>query len=250
MVNGWVKSMRCKSTAADDVYPASPPPPRRRHRAGQAPAPALLASGCGHSSTLRDVVAVFPKQQPVPRPIKSRTRARPIGEPSSSSPALAELPVGHSSRRVVELIFSSSWCPKGTSFTGAVEMVFKVRNPAKTVARFEEYRDGVRAKAGADDARCAANGNEMMRFHSAGEGPVYEEGIAGIRTFAGSGGAHESAAGGKRRAMLLSRVIAGRVRGQHGGAAAEFESVSGAKGELVVFDQRAILACFLIIYAV
>ena len=137
-------------------------------------------------------------------------------------------------------------------------MLFKVTSPARTIARFEEYREAVRSRAGVEDSRCAANGNEMMRFHCSAEGLVYDAGIVcsataaggGIRTFTGSGGAHEcAAAAGRRKAMLVCRVIAGRVRtnSEDGG---DFESVSVGKGELLVFDQRAVLPCFLIIYRV
>lgn len=83
-----------------------------------------------------------------------------------------------------------------------------------------------------------------------------------VRTFDGSGGAHASVARGLassgRRAMFLCRVIAGRVA--DGGTTTgsgedrvtapgkEHDSVRVGKGELVVFDRRAVLPCFLIIY--
>ncbi|CAA7391662.1 unnamed protein product [Spirodela intermedia] len=207
-----------------------------------------------------------------PRSCPSLAAAAREPPPSSSPfPTLTELPVGHSSRRVVEIIFNSSWSRKGTPFPGVIEMLFKVRSPPRTVSRFEEYREDVRSRAGPEDARCAANGNEMMRFHCAPEGPpttsagdpIYDAGIissptasgGSIRTFAGSGGAHESGFGsssavvpGRRKAMLVCRVIAGRVRSSSD--AGEFESISVGKGELLVFDPRAVLPCFLIIYKV
>lgn len=75
--------------------------------------------------------------------------------------------------------------------------------------------------------------------------------VKGIRTFSGSGGAHESV--GKdmmgKRAMLVCRLIAGRVRDGFGaGGDSEFESVRVGKEEMIVFDPRALLPCFLIIY--
>lgn len=151
-------------------------------------------------------------------------------------------------------------------------MIFKVHNGSRTVSRFEEYREMVITRAGLsggstleENARCVADGNEMMRFYCLGPtGGVHEarggawvfpggKGAA-ICTFSGSGGAHESAGGGSgRRAMLVCRVIAGRVskqmelesllKGQVG-----FDSVSGENGQLLVFDHRAVLPCFLIIY--
>ncbi|KAG1354476.1 hypothetical protein COCNU_07G005880 [Cocos nucifera] len=191
---------------------------------------------------------------------------------SHQFPTLAELPVGHSSRRVVEIIFSSSWSARAAAFPGDIEMLFRVHNPPRTVARFEEYRAAVRARCAAarsDDSRCAADGNEMMRFHCAPNSPgsaagdaIFDGRVAccevwsprgkseGIRTFAGSGRAHEIGGGGAgRRAMLVSRVIAGRVRAESDPESAG-ESLALGKGELAVFDPRAVLPCFLIIYRV
>jgi len=157
-----------------------------------------------------------------------------------------------------------------------VEMLFRVHNPARAVARFEDYRAAVRARAGGA-SRSAADGNEMMRFSPAppyvGSSPSSsaaaattgggDDGPPRIRTFDGSGGAHASAARGPpatgRRAMFLCRVIAGRAAeaasegtGAHHAAAGKdehFDSVRvGRGGELVVFDRRAVLPCFLIIY--
>lgn len=187
---------------------------------------------------------------------------------------MTELPEGHPSRNVVEIIFHTSWGPK--SFTGRVDMIFKVQNGARNVARFEEYREMVKSRSGSgsgldnpideENARCVADGNEVMRFQclgptagangmndswslSAGKG-------AAICTFSGSGGAHESAGGGRgRKAMLVCRVIAGRVSKRVGfgydsviNGRVGYDSVSGESGELLVFDPRAVLPCFLIIY--
>lgn len=64
-----------------------------------------------------------------------------------------------------------------------------------------------------------------------------------------------------RMAMLVCRVIAGRVKknvdgqgGGGGGAVEEYDSVAGAVGvysnldELYVFNPKAILPCFVVIY--
>lgn len=63
-----------------------------------------------------------------------------------------------------------------------------------------------------------------------------------------------------RRAMLVCRVIAGRVKknadgqGGGGGGVEEYDSVAGAVGvysnldELYVFNPKAILPCFVVIY--
>lgn len=156
-------------------------------------------------------------------------------------------------------------------------MIFKLHNAPRTVSRFEEYREAVKARSGSasptressweENARCVADGNEVMRFHCLGptsSGGPYGGACAwsfpggkgsAICTFSGSGGAHESSGGGKgTRAMLVCRVIAGRVSKQKGfmdsllEGRVGFDSVSGDNGELLVFDPRAVLPCFLIIY--
>lgn len=155
---------------------------------------------------------------------------------------------------------------------GRMEMVFKIQNGTRTVTRFEEYRDAVKSSAhvaageSEDLSRCIADGNEMMRFQCLGPtngGPVCDAGGAwglnavkgsDICTFSGSRGAHDAAGGGKgRRAMLVCRVIAGRVCKRLGLDSlledrVGFDSVSGEDDELLVFDSRAVLPCFLVIY--
>ncbi|KAF9614254.1 hypothetical protein IFM89_016546 [Coptis chinensis] len=144
-------------------------------------------------------------------------------------------------------------------------MVLKVNNPPRTVTRFEEYRHVVKCRVGSGDGgRCLADGNEVMRFYCVGPtaGAIYDmSGLCEfsgknrtICTYSGSGRAHESFGGGKgRRAMLVCRVIAGRVCKRLGVESflegrVGFDSVSGDNGELFVFDSRAVLPCFLIIY--
>lgn len=86
-------------------------------------------------------------------------------------------------------------------------------------------------------------------------------------TTASSGRAHDCLAGAAtRRAMLVCRVIAGRVRHMADDAAPEEDSLSASTGgssydsvagyagaysnleELYLFNPRAILACFVVIY--
>ncbi|XP_042404216.1 uncharacterized protein LOC121994136 [Zingiber officinale] len=255
MPTAWIKSMHCKSNALDDVvYPS---------RSSYSDKKSLLSSvSCGNSSrVVQDSVTRSSMKKPKSEPKRSPARSCPTPAPAivlpGHFPSLSELPRGHSSRRVVEIIFTSSWSPDA-AFPGEIEMLFRVRNPARTVTRFEEHRAAVRARSGPSDSRCAADGNEMMQFRC---GAVVGDAAAavawssaerkadGIRTFAGSGGAHESGLGGGgaggRRAMLVCRVIAGCVRSELSPAA---DSVSLGNGELVVFDPRAVLPCFLIIY--
>ncbi|RZR90322.1 hypothetical protein BHM03_00018181 [Ensete ventricosum] len=292
MATGWVKSLHCKSNAVEDVvYSPSP----SSSSSSSAKKPLLSSVSCGSAShTVKDVILLAPNypssSSSIPKKPRHQTRPKSKHKPRTSRPSaspppvsaselvvpaaraepiptLTELPAGHSSRRVVEIIFSSSWCSAGAggvdgpaaASPSEIEMLFRVHNPARTVARFEEHRASVRARA--DDARCAADGNEVMRFHSGrAGGVVYDAGVArsvvwsagrkveGVRTFAGSGGAHASGGGwAGRRGMLVCRVIAGRVRGVSD-PEREAESVCLGNGELLVFDPRAVLPCFLIIY--
>ncbi|GMJ04794.1 hypothetical protein like AT1G62520 [Hibiscus trionum] len=282
MAGGWVKSLHCKSRAYEDVYHPNP-----RHL--------IPSSSCRRSSqSIKDVIKATkkmpknpnPKSLPrsnsqpgsdstIPRPCPRRsssTPSRPVRNPDPVLPALTELPEGHPSRNVVEIIFHTSWSPK--AFTGRIEMIFKVQNGPKTVTRFDEYREMVQARSGSgglvsadeENARCVADGNEVMRFHCLGptsencsvnDAWLFPGGKgAATCTYSGSGEAHERAGGGRgRRAMLVCRVIAGRVSKRVGFGYESllegrigYDSVSGDNGELLVFDPRAVLPCFLIIY--
>ncbi|XP_019156657.1 PREDICTED: uncharacterized protein LOC109153251 [Ipomoea nil] len=285
MATGWIKSLHCKSRALDDVV--------SHHQI--LPNSASCRRGV---QGLKDVVETTKERKnrkpkppaqnkrsvtrmpepgstpPVQRPRSSSAAAARHARSSSESafyPTLTELPEGHPSRNVVEIIFHTSWSPK--SFSGRVEMLFKVQNLPRTGTRFEEYREAVKKRAGGaapvdgreDHARCVADGNEVMRFYCLGPtAAVYETGGTAwglhpgkgtaICTFAGSGDAHERSGGGRgRRAMLVCRVIAGRVCKEFGinsllEGRVGFDSVSGDSGELLVFDSRAVIPCFLIIY--
>ncbi|KAF4351854.1 hypothetical protein CsatB_004133 [Cannabis sativa] len=300
MASSWVKSLQCKSKAFEDVYQ---PKPRNL---------LIPSTSCRHSvQNIKDVIDNTAKYKsrkskttsspsPQKKPTSKSSRATgnepghaPMVRPRMSSststrqstrtrhdqflPALKELPEGHPSRNVVDIIFHTSWSPK--SFSGRIEMIFKVQNGSKAAARFEEYRELVKIRAGSgspagetackeENARCVADGNEVMGFHCLGPtsgGGAYDAcsgawafpaGNKGsvICTYSGSGGAHESAGGGRgMRAMLLCRVIAGRVSKSLGidsllNGRVGLDSVSGESGELLVFDSRAVLPCFLIIY--
>lgn len=141
--------------------------------------------------------------------------------------------------------------------------------------------------------RCIADGNELLRFHctnfvcslgvngssnlcnsipqcnvcsiikngfkvGAESGGVGTELEKGILTTATSGKAHDKAGDSEsnndKRAMLVCRVIAGRVKKNMEGSMEEYDSLAGAVGvysnldELYVFNPRAILPCFVVIY--
>ncbi|XP_040383973.1 uncharacterized protein LOC121055516 [Oryza brachyantha] len=290
MATAWVRSLSCRSYGVADAVVAPSP----SKKAQSPPTPMLPAVSCAAAEDVRDSVAFLrhgaakkarrerrrapeerPRREVGPRPKKkpkqvtagafmpspAAAAAAPV---SSAFLTMAELPVGHSSRRVVELIFSSGWGVSSAAPEPAVEAMFRVHSAARAVARFEEARAAARAHGAA--ARCGADGNEMMRFQcraAAGPGGVFGAGVAtcrlgatdtAVRTFAGSGAAHSSAgAGPGRRAMLVCRVIAGRVRPAHDHSrhhASDYDSVDMGNGELVVLDSRAVLPCFLIIYKV
>lgn len=280
----WVRSLQCKSRAFEDVH--DPDPRRASH-----PTSSSCRSG---SQALKDVVWASRQKHrkpkggrgPPPQLLGSNKAKKPpreLAPPSSLPvrtpagllyPALTELSEGHPSRKVVEIIFRTSWGRK--AFPGLVEMILKVQNGPRAAARFEEYREEVkfcaRLHAGAarweENARCIADGNEVMRFQCLGPMPLgggadgypglwgglQRDKAAAISTFSGSGRAHESAGGGDgRRGMLVCRVVAGQVADGVGAdtfreSRVGFESVSRRDGELLVYDSRAVLPCFFIIY--
>ncbi|GFP89966.1 hypothetical protein PHJA_001140400 [Phtheirospermum japonicum] len=84
-----------------------------------------------------------------------------------SKHAVTELIEGDSSRKIVEIICRSSWL-KSESHTVRIDRVLKVHNMQKTLARFEDYRETVKIKAGKlpkKHPRCLADGNELLRFY-------------------------------------------------------------------------------------
>ncbi|CAI9116922.1 OLC1v1018214C1 [Oldenlandia corymbosa var. corymbosa] len=213
--------------------------------------------------------------------------------------AVAELGPDDSSRNIVEIIFKSSWLKKDNPIC-SIERILKVHNTQRTIQRFEDCRDAVKIRANSShkkDPRCAADGNELLRFHSTslscslgargssslcgsvpgcGVCTIIRHGFqgsrsTGVRTTASSGRAHDclgiTAGASSRRAMLVCRVIAGKVKRlaedaaaspeeeeKDGLAAGSYDSVAGYAGiysnleELYVFNPRAILPCFVVIY--
>lgn len=235
---------------------------------------------------------------------------------------MSELGPEDSGRNIVEIIFKSSWQKKDHPIC-KVERILKVHNTQRTIARFEDYRNTVKARAllhlhaasaaggglrqpptNKKNPRCAADGNELLRFHCTtlacslgardstglcssaatavgatapcGVCTIIRHGFGrahhphGVRTTASSGRAHDCGppssgvadGGAGLRAMLVCRVIAGRVRrpGDADPAAEDaYDSVAGGPGlgdggtytnleELFVANPRAILPCFVVIY--
>ncbi|RLM74788.1 uncharacterized protein C2845_PM15G00770 [Panicum miliaceum] len=322
---------------------------RRAHRAGSS---SSSAAGAGHHSSLRGLsgcyecraINVEPMSRRYPRPRELCacpqcgevfTKADSLEHHQAIRHAVSELGPEDSGLNIVEIIFKSSWQKRDRPICH-IDRILKVHNAPRTVARFEAYRDAVRSRCRATAARAAADGNELLRFHSAplacalglsgatslcagaaadsssrsnttdtaaassssssssapstaatccGVCTAIRHGFApwvgahplGVRTTASSGRAHDcgSAASsaqaanaddnGGCRAMLVCRVIAGRVRrdgdatpeaGEEGpfdsvaGEDAASSSVYGNLEELFVANPRAILPCFVVIYRV
>ncbi|XP_022942714.1 uncharacterized protein LOC111447669 isoform X2 [Cucurbita moschata] len=214
-----------------------------------------------------------------------------------SKHAVTELVEGDSSRKIVEIICRTSWL-KSENQSGRIERVLKVHNMQRTLARFEEHRETVKIKASKlpkKHPRCLADGNELLRFYGTtvacslglnGSSSLcisekccvcriirngfsakteMKEGIGvfttstSARAFTSievSGGGEEG--GMVRKAMIVCRVIAGRVHrpleniqemaGQTG-----FDSLAGKVGlhsnieELYLLNPRALLPCFVVI---
>lgn len=227
--------------------------------------------------------------------------------------SLSELSSLDSSTNIIRMIFLAGWKQSPPSPPAvAVRRVLRIHHNPRALARFEEYRDLVRARAarrrssavlGAEEEeRCIADGNERLRFHCAtalcsqlgsggGGGGVCgspyccactilrhgfggkQADVDGIATYSSGWAAHASlpdeverefAFLQVRRAMLVCRVVAGRV--VRGAAAGDDDKVAydsmvpvaadggGRRGEgdadqLLVFNPRAVLPCFVIMYS-
>ncbi|XP_010414362.1 PREDICTED: uncharacterized protein LOC104700533 [Camelina sativa] len=218
--------------------------------------------------------------------------------------AVSELIAGESSTNIVEIIFKSGW-PIGKS--PEINRILKIHNSQKILTRFEEYREFVKAKAARsrwEDERCVADGNELLQFYCStfmcdlGQngksnlcghqycsvcgiiGSGFSPKLDGIATLATGWRGHvavpeeveeEFGFMNVKRAMLVCRVVAGRVGcdlmiddvdKSEGGGGGGYDSVVGQSGsksgallridddELLVFNPRAVLPCFVIVYTV
>jgi len=202
---------------------------------------------------------------------------------------------GDSSRRIVEIICRTSWL-KTENQGGRIDRILKVHNMQKTLARFEEYRDTVKIRASKlqkKHPRCIADGNELLRFHGTTVAcalgingstslcssekccvcRIIRNGFSakremnngiGVFTASTSERAFESivigdGGGGDRKALIVCRVIAGRVHRpvenveEMGGLLSGFDSLAGKVGlytnveELYLLNSRALLPCFVLI---
>lgn len=221
-----------------------------------------------------------------------------VEEHHLSKHAVTELIEGDSSRRIVEIICRASCSSTENNKNNrvAIERILKVHNMQKMLAQFEEYRELVIIKAhklAKKHPRCLADGNELLRFHGTtvecslglkGSSSlctskncqvcwILRNGFStkkelsngiGVFTASTSSRALESIQesddnGSTRKALIVCRVIAGRVHrplenlqelvGQPG-----FDSLAGKMGlhsnieELHLLSPRALLPCFVVIY--
>ncbi|KAI4337775.1 hypothetical protein L6164_016150 [Bauhinia variegata] len=258
-------------------------------------------SGCYECRMVVDPVLGFTRDPslrssicPCPECGEIFTKAENLELHQAVKHAVSELGPEDTSKNIVEIIFHSSWLKKQSPVC-KIDRILKVHNTQRTISKFEEYRDSIKAKAtklSKKHPRCIADGNELLRFHCtnfacslglngssnlcnsipqcnvcsmikngfkvAGE---FNGGNAGngILTTATSGKAHDKAGistddNNDKRAMLVCRVIAGRVKKNLEANMEEYDSVAGGVGaysnvdELYVFNPRAILPCFVVIY--
>ncbi|OMO90495.1 hypothetical protein COLO4_19116 [Corchorus olitorius] len=215
--------------------------------------------------------------------------------------AVSELIDGDSGKNIVRIIFKTGWTDKLKN--PEIHRILKIHNSQKILARFEEYRELVKAKAARNgavrrrDERCIADGNELLRFYCStfmcdlglnGNSSIcnqqycsicgiiksgFSPKMDGISTLSTSWRAHvaipedveeEFKFMNVKRAMLVCRVVAGRVGSEGeeiGKEEGGFDSVIGRGGgsgaftkvdedELLVFNPRAVLPCFVIVYTV
>ncbi|KAM0044741.1 putative transcription factor C2H2 family [Helianthus debilis subsp. tardiflorus] len=217
--------------------------------------------------------------------------------------AVSELSDDDPGKNIVRIIFETGWPGPGSGKNPMVYRVLKIHNCPKILTRFEEYREVVKSKAARyggvrrRDERCIADGNELLRFYCAtflcdlgqnGNSSIcshqycsvcgiirvgFSSKMDGISTYSTSWKGHvalpedieeEFRFMHVKRAMLVCRVIAGRV-----GCDPEmgdkddpgYDSLVGRgpgvgetrleeEDEIIVFNPRAVLPCFVIAYTV
>ncbi|KAJ7546095.1 hypothetical protein O6H91_08G024400 [Diphasiastrum complanatum] len=215
--------------------------------------------------------------------------------------AVTELSQEDSSRNIVEIIFRTSWLKKDLSFDSIEKILkihSSQRTISKFEEYRAMVKDkAANSTHMRKHTRCIADGYELLRFHattlqcSLGSNSnggssslctnpscrvcnIIRSGFLskkdvkrGIYTTATSGRAHASLLSSGQNlssaklAMLVCRVIAGRMyKGYDGAANIEFgplegyDSISGALSpyanvdDLYVFSPRAVLPCFVVIY--
>ncbi|KAJ4703287.1 Zinc finger, C2H2 protein [Melia azedarach] len=215
-----------------------------------------------------------------------------------SKHAVAVLAEGESSRKIVEIICRTSMLISAHNLL-RIEKVLKVHNTQKAIAEFEDYREMVKIKASKlskKHPRCLADGNELLRFYSStiacslgvngssglcilnncGVCQILRHGFSinkdkhngggiGVFTTSTCGRAIETVElnernQGMRKALVVCRVIAGRVhkpvdnfQGMAAGLSG-FDSLVGKVDpyynieELYLLNPKALLPCFVVIF--
>ncbi|KAD6119866.1 hypothetical protein E3N88_11137 [Mikania micrantha] len=215
--------------------------------------------------------------------------------------AVSELFDDDPGKNIVRIIFETGWPATGKN--PMIYRVMKINNCPKILTRFEEYREIVKSTAARNagarrrDERCIADGNELLRFHCStflcdlgqnGNSSIcshqycsvcgiirvgFSSKMDGISTYSTSWKGHVALPDDiedefrfmhVKRAMLVCRVIAGRigydpemgdkedpgydslVGREPGGTQARLDE----EDELIVFNPRAVLPCFVIAYTV
>ncbi|KAI3944180.1 hypothetical protein MKW98_016410 [Papaver atlanticum] len=225
-----------------------------------------------------------------------------LTQKTTSSTSVSILGPKDLGRDTIEMIFKSSWLRKDEPIC-KIKQILKVHNTQTRIQRVEECRESAQKLSSCNanrNPRCAADGNEQLRFHctslacSLGHsttslcdlvdcgvcsvlrngfvGKVCNvKGLKGVHTAATSGKAHNGFGGvdwNDTRAMLVCRVIAGRVKDvaeedentnvEVAVAVAEsydavgagcYERGFGKFEELFVFNPEAVLPCFVVIYS-
>ncbi|KAG6424097.1 hypothetical protein SASPL_114509 [Salvia splendens] len=194
----------------------------------------------------------------------------------SSKHGVSDLPDGDN---IIRIIFTTGWPHKPP----AIHRILKIHNTPRVLARFEDHRDRVKSDAAADgtkSSRCVADGNELLRFYCTtflcsldsaicshqfcGACAIIRYGfskkLSGIHTLPTAWKAHaavpedveeEFSFMHVKRAMLVCRVIAGRVGTTLSDVDKDhaFDSLVGpGDDDLLVFSPKAVLPCFVIVY--
>ncbi|KAJ6335629.1 hypothetical protein OIU78_012282 [Salix suchowensis] len=174
--------------------------------------------------------------------------------------AVSELSPEDTSKNIVEIIFQSSWLKKQAPIC-KIDRILKVHNTQRTISKFEEHRDSIKAKAAKLPKKQPLPNCKICSIIKNGfkESTGGDDDGHGILTTETSGKAHDKATAledgsSNKRAMLVCRVIAGRVKKSMEGNIEDYDSVAAGMevysnlDELYVFNPRAILPCFVVIY--
>ncbi|KAJ4834702.1 hypothetical protein Tsubulata_003610 [Turnera subulata] len=281
--------------APELAHPSDPPPPRYKPSAGESD----ISTNDHQLFPLRNDI--------VPCTACGEIFQNPqlLEQHQAVKHSVSELLDGDTGKNIVQIIFKTGWSPCKDK-TPQIHRILKIHNSPRILSRFEEYREFVKAKAARNggvkkrDERCIADGNELLRFYCStfmcdlglnGNSSIcsqqycsvcgivrsgFSPKLDGISTLSTSWRAHvaipedieeEFGFMNVKRAMLVCRVVAGRVGcdfdeeedvdKKNGG----FDSVLGRGGgsgvitgldeeELLVFNPRAVLPCFVIVYTV